>query len=154
MFYVRDVGKSYLASGLAAGISVGPISHCQHEFPCEKCRWCWTDQCQVLTRLGYRDGSPPRRPGAPGPQSEDTASSTNTYRATGRSIEGRGKGEGGVGSHRCVVEGGGVVVLMPSAQVVVMSDTWEMPEGKPGVRKTRSSSECEPGLIQVEQSRP
>ena len=31
------------------------------------------------------------------------------------------KGQGGVGSHRCVVEDGGMVVLMPSAQVVVMS---------------------------------
>ena len=30
-----------------------------------------------------------------------------------------------------------MVVLMPSAQVVVMSDMWK---GKPGVRKTRSSS--------------
>ena len=82
------------------------------------------------------------------------ASSTSTSRATGRSREGSVKGEGGVGSRRCVVEGGAMVVLMPSAQVVVMSDMWGMPEGKPGVRKTRSSSECEPGLTQVEQSSP
>jgi len=47
------------------------------------------------------------------------------HTATGRSIEGSGKG---VGSHRCVVERGGMVVLMPSAQVVVTSDMWGMPE--------------------------
>ena len=40
-----------------------------------------------------------------------------------------------VGTHRCVVKSGGMVVLMPSAQVVVMSDMQGMPEGKPGVSK-------------------
>jgi len=43
-------------------------------------------------------------------------------RATGRSIECSAEGEGGEGSHRCVVGGGGMVVLMHSGEVVAISD--------------------------------
>ena len=57
-------------------------------------------------------GHPPN--GAPGPESNATYRQSIQIHPQ-RSMEGSGKGVVGVSSHRCVVEDGGMVVLMHSA---------------------------------------